>query len=130
MELLIVMHVFFVLPSRTGQEHINSCDGMGFVLHDFVGSTFQLLNEAECTLFGPTAVKEIAAHTPNQLLMSTRPLFATSMRGFGICFNGYKHKGYKKDVKKFIFWIHSLGGRVLRDVTLENQKVSTYEVTE
>ena len=62
-----------------------------------------------------------------QLAMSTRPLFATSMKGFGVCFNGYKDKGYKSDLKKWLFWIHSLGGRVLRDIECSKPKVGRSE---
>ena len=44
---------------RTGQEHVNSGDALGFVVHDFAGPSYDLLKSANCTIFGPTAVKEV-----------------------------------------------------------------------
>lgn len=55
--------------------------------------------------------------------MSDRPLFATSMRGFGVYLHGYKTKHYKEDVRKYLFWINSLGGSVLRRVDSNKPKV-------
>ena len=58
--------------------------------------------------------------------MSDRPLFATSMRGFGVYLHGYKNKLYKEDVRKYLFWINSLGGSVLRKVESQKPKVYTH----
>ena len=46
-------------PFRTGQEHVNSTDAIGFIMHDFAGPAFDLLHRAESTIFGPTALKEV-----------------------------------------------------------------------
>ena len=56
--------------------------------------------------------------------MSDRPLFATSMRGFGVHFHGYNNKHYKEDVRKYLFWINSLGGSVVPKVDSHKKKVS------
>ena len=55
--------------------------------------------------------------------MSDRPLFATSMRGFGVHFHGYNNKHYKEDVRKYLFWINSLGGSVVPKVDSHKKKV-------
>ena len=52
------MKRFFVVL-RSGQEHVNSGDAIAFVVHDFIGPSFDLLKSANCTIFGPTAVKEV-----------------------------------------------------------------------
>ena len=51
--------LIFLNVVRSGQEHVNSGDAIGFVVHDFTGASFDLLRGANCTLFGPTAVKEV-----------------------------------------------------------------------
>ena len=45
------------------------------------------------------------------------------MRGFGVYLHGYKTKHYKEDVRKYLFWINSLGGSVLRRVDSNKPKV-------
>ena len=39
--------------------------------------------------------------------------------------HGYKNKLYKEDVRKYLFWINSLGGSVLRKVESQKPKVYT-----
>ena len=60
--------------------------------------------------------------------MSDRPLFATSMRRFGVYFHGY-NKHYKEDVRKYLFWINSLGGSVVPKIDSHKKKVNACQVT-
>ena len=112
-------------------EYLASKDfnNVGFVLDDFSSSIYNSLHAHEATLFGPTANTELSSCNsptadPLVLYMSTRPLFCTSMKGFGICFSGYREKGCKKDLKRFLFWIHCMGGRILPDVSTGKPKVT------
>ena len=76
------------------------------------------------TLFGRTAIKEMA-RDGSSLAISPRPLFSTSMRGVVVCFNeGYRDKECKNDLKRFLFWIHSMGGRIAKDVAQPRPKVT------
>ncbi|XP_059082195.1 protein ECT2-like [Tigriopus californicus] len=96
---------------------ISDEEGLAWVLSDFQGPAFDRLTGEERTLFGLTALAEMAEVERGTLMMSSRPLFCLSMRGFGICFNeGYRSRECKRDLKRFIFWIHSMGGRVLPDL--------------
>ena len=56
--------------------------------------------------------------------MTPRPLFCTSMRGLAVCFSGYRQKENKKDLRRMLFMIHSMGGRVLPDVAVQKPKVT------
>ncbi len=104
------------------------------MLRDFSGSDFEALTAAEATVLGPTAVQELATAGGGggeefplgrpSLLMSTRPLFCTSMRGLAICFSGYRQKENKRDLRRLLFLIHSMGGRVLPDVAVQKPKVT------
>lgn len=113
------------LLCSSGQEYVSSSDDTAFVISDFSGPSFDTLASAECTVFGPTAVKELVSANPGHPLhMNPRPLFCNSMRGVAIAFNGYRSREFKRDLKRFLFLIHSMGGRVLPDVTAQKNKVT------
>ena len=49
--------------------------------------------------------------------MSTRPLYSTAMLGLAVCFIGYRKSENKKELRRLLFLIHSMGGRVMSDET-------------
>ena len=53
-----------------------------------------------------------------------RPLYCTSMRGLAVCFSGYRPRENKGDLRRLLFQIHSMGGRVLKDVNIQKPKVT------
>lgn len=121
---------------RDASEYLTKgdLDDVAFVLADFCGPVFERLHAAEATILGPTAIAELSlapievststseARSQPVLYISTRPLFCTSMRGLAVCFSGYRRKETKKELKRFLFMIHSMGGRVLADVAT-SQKI-------
>ena len=121
--------IFFLLFSSSGQEFVSVSDNTAFVLSDFIGTAFDTLNSAECTIFGPTAIKEMVSAFPGLTIsMNPRPQFSTSMRGIAVSFNGFRAKECKKDLKRFFFWIHSMGGKIIPDVTSQAKSTTTYLV--
>ena len=66
---------------------------MAFVIQDFMGpdtlAAFETLQKQKATIFGPPAIKELAARGVCPTV-NDRPLFSHAMQGLGICFSGSK----------------------------------------
>jgi hypothetical protein len=104
----------------------SSFEDTAFVLHEFPGPVYDRLYSLDCTIYGPTAMRELVSSGIPPYI-SDRPLFSHAMRGMTICFNGYRRKEQKAILKNFLFIIHSLGGRIKTEV---NSQSVTHLVTE
>ncbi len=120
------------MPFRDAAEYLDSEElhDAAFVLKDFSGDAFDNLDSRKACILGPTALAELSleddapGETNPALYLSSRPLYCTSMRGLGVCFSGYRAKENKRDLRRFLFLIHCMGGRVLADVTAKSSNKS------
>ena len=46
------------------------------------------------------------------------------MRGLAICFSGYRARENRQMMTQFIYWVHSMGGRILADIQSSKTKVT------
>uniref|UniRef100_A0A0K2SYG9 Protein ECT2like [Megachile rotundata] n=1 Tax=Lepeophtheirus salmonis TaxID=72036 RepID=A0A0K2SYG9_LEPSM len=104
------LNVADVLHSKDGNEFLDGED-VAFVLDDFEGPEWKELS-SNCCIYGRTALEEILRSGARVLTRIYRPLFAHSMAGLILCFSGYRSK---EELKKFLFWVHSMGGSVRKD---------------
>ena len=86
---------------------------MAFIIKDFEGKDFEMLQKKEATILGPPAVREMTKRSQRPV-HSSRPLYCTVMEGLGICFNSNKRRN-KAEIQRYFFLIHSMGGSILKD---------------